>query len=239
MPRLQTTKGRPGSLIDPEAGTATANQVILIEGTQITAVGADVAIPDGAEVIDLGIAADRLDALDEALDTALAHEVDVLVTIGGASVGDHDLVQKALTGRGMALDFWKIAMRPGKPLMSGRLGDTPLIGLPGNPVSTLVCALLFIRPFLAALQGLPTDLPTTRARLAVDLRENDRREDYLRSRLTRDAEGLLWAEPYGRQDSSMLATLARDPEVALPERHLGLDFELGLERLAKETCLDE
>lgn len=161
---------------------------------------------EGAECINLGIAPDRQEALQAM--AAGAAGADLLITTGGASVGEHDLVQSALGEQGLALDFWKIAMRPGKPLMSGRLGDTPLIGLPGNPVSTLVCALLFIRPFLAALQGLPTDLPTTRARLAVDLRENDRREDYLRSRLTRDAGGLLWAEPYGRQDSSMLALLA-------------------------------
>jgi molybdopterin molybdotransferase len=105
------------------------------------------------EVLDLGIAADRLDALDEALDTALAHEVDVLVTIGGASVGDHDLVQKALTARGMALDFWKIAMRPGKPLMSGDLGKLRVLGLPGNPASSLVCAHLFLEPLIARLAG--------------------------------------------------------------------------------------
>ncbi|MDP2121381.1 MAG: molybdopterin molybdotransferase MoeA, partial [Hoeflea sp.] len=94
----------------------------------------------GGRVIDLGIAADRMEALDAALDSAIAQDADVLVTIGGASVGDHDLVQKAMMARGMALDFWKIAMRPGKPLMSGRLGAMQVIGLPGNPASSLVCA---------------------------------------------------------------------------------------------------
>jgi molybdopterin molybdotransferase len=107
----------------------------------------------GAEVFDLGIAEDRMEALDAALDSAIAHDADVLVTIGGASVGDHDLVQKALTARGMALDFWKIAMRPGKPLMSGRLGNMRVLGLPGNPASSLVCAHLFLEPLIAALPG--------------------------------------------------------------------------------------
>lgn len=162
----------------------------------------------GAEVIDLGIAIDRMEALDEALDTAIAHEADVLVTIGGASVGDHDLVQKALTGRGMALDFWKIAMRPGKPLMSGKLGGLRVLGLPGNPASSLVCAHLFLEPLITRLGGLPDPDRIKTARLSKDLPENDLRQDYLRSALETDTEGQLIATPSAQQDSSLMNVFA-------------------------------
>ena len=162
----------------------------------------------GAEVIDLGIAADRMEALDEALDTAIAHEVDVLVTIGGASVGDHDLVQKALTGRGMALDFWKIAMRPGKPLMSGNLGRLRVLGLPGNPASSLVCAYLFLEPLIARLAGRPDPDRKRTALLGRDLPENDMRQDYLRSDLETYDEGRLVAIPSAQQDSSLMTVFA-------------------------------
>ena len=162
----------------------------------------------GADVIDLGIAADRLEALDEALDTAIAQQADVLVTIGGASVGDHDLVQKALTGRGMALDFWKIAMRPGKPLMSGRLGDMRVMGLPGNPASSLVCAHLFLEPLVARLAGLPDPDRKTSALLGSDLPANDQRQDYLRSDLASNADGQLVATPSAEQDSSLMKVFA-------------------------------
>jgi len=162
---------------------------------------------EGAEALNLGIAPDRPDALRTL--AAGAAGADLLITTGGASVGEHDLVQSALGADGLALDFWKIAMRPGKPVLFGSLGATPLLGLPGNPVSTLVCALLFVRPILRRLQGLPAEAAPLTARTAVALTENDRRQDYLRSRLWRDCDGQLWAEPFGRQDSSMLATLAR------------------------------
>ena len=162
----------------------------------------------GADVIDLGIAIDRMEALDEALDTAIAHEADVLVTIGGASVGDHDLVQKALTGRGMALDFWKIAMRPGKPLMSGKLGTMRVLGLPGNPASSLVCAHLFLEPLVTRLGGLPDPDRIKTAILSKDLPENDQRQDYLRSDLETNAEGQRIATPSPRQDSSLMKVFA-------------------------------
>src|SRR5215813_8390818 len=116
----------------------------------------------------------------------------------------------ALTARGFVTDFHKIAMRPGKPLMFGRLGAMPVIGMPGNPVSALVWALLFLRPALRAMLGLPQTKPTfSRAVLAAAMPENDRREDYVRARLTRDAEDRLVAEPSARQDSGMALTLAR------------------------------
>lgn len=162
----------------------------------------------GAAVIDLGIAADRMEALDAALDSAILQGADVLVTIGGASVGDHDLVQKALTARGMALDFWKIAMRPGKPLMSGRLGDLRVLGLPGNPASSLVCAHLFLEPLITRLAGLPDPSRIRTAVLGTDLPENDLRQDYLRGDLSHDAFGDLVATPMQRQDSSLMKVFA-------------------------------
>jgi len=134
---------------------------------------------------------------------------DFLVTTGGASVGDHDLVREALQSGGLVLDFWKIAMRPGKPLMVGRFRDTPMLGLPGNPVSTLVCALLFLKPAIERLLSLEAaEAPPVRARLTVGLPANDQRQDYLRATLKRAADGTLEARPFSRQDSSMMSALA-------------------------------
>ena len=162
----------------------------------------------GAEVIDLGIAADRMEALNEALDTAIAQQADVLVTIGGASVGDHDLVQKALTGRGMALDFWKIAMRPGKPLMSGAFSCMRVLGLPGNPASSLVCAHLFLEPLLTRLGGRADPDRLKKAVLSKALPENDQRQDYLRGDLETAPDGQLGAVPLAQQDSSLMRVFA-------------------------------
>jgi molybdopterin molybdotransferase len=134
---------------------------------------------------------------------------DLLITLGGASVGDHDLVQDALKAQGFAMDFWRIAMRPGKPLMFAAKDRARVLGLPGNPVSTMVCALLFLKPAIDRLLGQPGDLPATRpARLAVDIKENDTREDYVRSALSRAADGTLTVTPHPVQDSSMLSVLA-------------------------------
>ena len=107
----------------------------------------------GGVAIDLGIAVDELGALKAAIGRARDAKADVLVTLGGASVGDYDLVQQALVSSGMELGFWRIAMRPGKPLMHGRLGPMRVLGLPGNPTSSMVCAILFLRPLLRALHG--------------------------------------------------------------------------------------
>ncbi len=135
---------------------------------------------------------------------------DLFVTTGGASVGDHDLVQPALAVRGLVVDFWRIAMRPGKPLMFGRIGAAPVLGLPGNPVSAMVCALLFLVPALARLGGLAeTALPTRRARLGATLRANDHRADFLRAALAADDTGELVATAFETQDSAMLKLLAR------------------------------
>lgn len=135
--------------------------------------------------------------------------IDLLLTTGGASVGDHDLVQASLATRGFALDFWRIAMRPGKPLLFGRLGDVPVLGLPGNPVSAFVCAVLFLLPALARLGGLPdTAAPVVPARLAAPVPANDQRADYLRAALSTDQAGDLVATPFDRQDSSLMQVLA-------------------------------
>jgi molybdopterin molybdotransferase len=162
----------------------------------------------GGVAVDLGIAEDRLEALNDALDRAIAAKADILVTLGGASVGDHDLVQPALAARGMALDFWKIALRPGKPLMFGRLDKMKILGLPGNPVSSLICAHVFLTPLIRALTG-RTHEPNLRvAKLGSDMAMNDQRQDYVRARVATGADGQLTATPFALQDSSMLKFLA-------------------------------
>ena len=159
----------------------------------------------GGEVLDLGITPDTVEAV-AALPTRAAG-ADLLVTLGGASVGEHDLIQKTLGPKGFVLDFWKIAMRPGKPLIFGRLGALPLMGLPGNPVSTLVCAILFLKPAIAAMLGTDTATSLAAARAAAGLKANDTRQDYIRARLER-RDGELWAAPFPIQDSGMLSTIA-------------------------------
>jgi molybdopterin molybdotransferase len=162
----------------------------------------------GGEPLDLGVVGDRPDALREA--AARAKGADLLVTTGGASVGEHDLVQSALESEGLALDFWKIAMRPGKPLMFGTLGATAMLGFPGNPVSTLVCAQLFLGPVIDRMLGLDARArPPVTATLGCDLKANDRRQDYLRATLARNGSGGLVATPFEKQDSSMLSRLVQ------------------------------
>ncbi len=134
---------------------------------------------------------------------------DLLITLGGASVGDHDLVQAALKAKGFAMDFWRIAMRPGKPLMFAAKDRARVLGLPGNPVSTMVCSLLFVKPALERMLGQPGDMVATKpAKLDIEVKQNDTREDYVRARLTRGADGGLTVEPHKIQDSSMLSVLA-------------------------------
>lgn len=156
----------------------------------------------GATVIDAGIARDDAAELGDAI-TALAH-ADLIVTIGGASVGDHDLVLPVLRSLGATIDFWRLALRPGKPMLAGRLGRAQVVGLPGNPVSAFVCAQLFILPMLRRWQGDPAPLlQLSQARAAVALPANGPRQDYMRGSLV---DGLI--TPAARQDSSMLRTLA-------------------------------
>ncbi|MGG5809526.1 molybdopterin molybdotransferase MoeA [Falsiroseomonas sp. CW058] len=172
----------------------------------------------GAEPLVLPIAPDDRDAIAAA--AAAAQGCDMLVTTGGASVGEHDLVQKALGPEGFALDFWKIAMRPGKPLIWGRLGRTPVLGLPGNPVSALVCAVQFLLPAIAVLSGLPAAPPeTVLVRAGAPLPANDGRFDHLRSSLGTDRDGRAVATPFPLQDSSMLKTLARADALVLRPPH--------------------
>ena len=133
---------------------------------------------------------------------------DMIVTLGGVSVGDHDLVQNALGTKDFTIDFWKVAMRPGKPLIFGRLGKIPLLGMPGNPVSTLVCAILFLRPAIAAMLGTACETMTLPAQLARELPANDTRQSYLRAKLSQRG-GELWADAFDAQDSSMLSVLAQ------------------------------
>lgn len=160
----------------------------------------------GGEPIILPIAGDDLAAIGVAADAAKG--ADMLVTTGGASVGAHDLVQEGLKARGMRLDFWKIAMRPGKPLLSGHIGALPVLGLPGNPVSAIVCAILFLIPAIERLSGLSGGAPLTElARLCTALPKNDQREDYIRASLTL-ADGAFLATPFQVQDSGMMRALA-------------------------------
>ena len=162
----------------------------------------------GGQAIHLGIAPDDLAALEALVEGARG--ADLLVTTGGVSVGEHDLIRDALDQKGLDLDFWRIAMRPGKPLLFGRIGATPILGLPGNPVSSLVCATLYLRPAIEVMLGRTGQAPPPEsAILGADLEANDRRQDYLRARLEVDSQGRRLAVPFERQDSSMLATLAR------------------------------
>jgi molybdopterin molybdotransferase len=164
---------------------------------------------EGAETIDLGIAADTVAATTDGIRRARDGGADILITTGGASVGDHDLVKQSLEAAGVEMAFWKIAMRPGKPMMHGRLGAMRVIGLPGNPVSSYVCAFLFLAPLIRALSG-RSDVHhrSEPALLGRDLAANDLREDYLRARLETRADGTLVATPVNHQDSSLLANLS-------------------------------
>jgi molybdopterin molybdotransferase len=158
----------------------------------------------GGEPVVLPVAADTREAV-----AAVADGMDLLVTTGGASVGDHDLVIESLKTRGLKLDFWQIAMRPGKPLLFGRLGPVPVLGLPGNPVSAMVCSILFLLPALSRLCGLPAaPPPTVRAIAGAALRANDHRADHLRATVRIDPEGRIVATPFPVQDSAMLRRLA-------------------------------
>lgn len=194
---------RPGETIGPD-------QIVASNSYAVAAFAAEA----GADALDLGIVADTLPALEAAIEQARQAQADVLVTLGGASVGDHDLVKPALARQGMDLDFWRIAMRPGKPLIHGRLPGPgrpmAILGLPGNPVSSIVCSVLFLQPLIRKLSGdrcAGEDLSEP-AVLGVSLPANDHRQDYLRSALSRNAAGVLVATPNALQDSSMLRVLA-------------------------------
>ncbi|WP_068083259.1 gephyrin-like molybdotransferase Glp [Polycladidibacter stylochi] len=164
----------------------------------------------GADVLMLGIARDDKQDITEKVKQAMRANADLLVTLGGASVGDHDHIQSVLGEQGMQLDFWRIAMRPGKPLMAGNIGPMQVLGLPGNPVSALVCALLFMRPLLAKMSGNTSPQQTEVAvKLTKPIKANDQRQDYMRAALHTNVQGELCAEPFDNQDSSVLSVFSQ------------------------------
>ena len=172
----------------------------------------------GGEPTVLPIAKDTTEAIAAVADQVAGF--DLLVTTGGASVGDHDLVISGLQTRGLVVDFWQIAMRPGKPLLFGRMGAVPVLGLPGNPVSAMVCAALFLLPGLALMQGLPAGPPpTVSAVLGAAVKENDRRADHLRATVTTDERGRVVVTPFPVQDSAMLRRLALADALILRAPH--------------------
>jgi molybdopterin molybdotransferase len=187
----------------------------------------------GGEPVVLPVARDEHAAIGAVADAVAG--IDMLVTTGGASVGDHDLVIEALKARGMTLDFWRIAMRPGKPLLFGQLGTMPVLGLPGNPVSAMVCAILFLLPALSRLSGLPgAPPPVTSAMLGAGVKANDQRADYLRAVIELDSAGRIVVIPFAVQDSAMLRRLAAADALVLRAPHapaLAEGAEVGIIRL--------
>jgi molybdopterin molybdotransferase len=187
----------PGSAPGP-------GEIVYSNGYALTAL----AQREGAEARDFGIARDRLEDIGAALRQARDWGADILVTTGGASVGEHDLVQRALKAEGLDLSFWRVALRPGKPMMHGKLGGLQVLGLPGNPVSSYVCAFLFLVPLIRRLTGhSDVEHVPEGARLGSDVRENDERADYMRATLSPGLDGLI-ATPVPSQDSSLMAPLA-------------------------------
>jgi len=187
----------------------------------------------GGQPVILPIARDEHAAIGAVADAVGG--MDMLVTTGGASVGDHDLVIAALQARGMTLDFWQIAMRPGKPLLFGQLGATPVLGLPGNPVSAMVCAILFLLPALFRLSGLPAaPPPVSSAILGAAVKANDKRADHLRASVSTDAAGRTVVTPVAVQDSAMLRRLAQADALIVRAPHapaLPAGAEVGIIRL--------
>jgi molybdopterin molybdotransferase len=180
-------------------------QIVYSNGFALAAL----ARQEGAAVVDLGLVKDELEATVAAVRAARENAADILVTTGGASVGEYDLVHKAFAAEGMNLSFWKVAMRPGRPLMHGRLGGMQVLGLPGNPVSAYVCAFLFLVPLIRRLNGRgDLVMATESALLGSDLPANDERADYLRASLRESAEGPI-ATAFPVQDSSMMVPLAK------------------------------
>ena len=181
-----------------------AHQIVSANGPSICAFVRSL----GGIDVHLGVVRDEASALRAALERA--EPLDMLITSGGVSVGDRDLMKQTLSTDDFALAFHKIAMRPGKPLLFGHLKGLPIMGLPGNPVSAMVCAILFLGPALERLQGLPGAAPAlTPARLGADMKQNDSREDYVRATVSTVPDGSLIATPFGKQDSGMMSTLAQ------------------------------
>jgi molybdopterin molybdotransferase len=204
-----------GDELVPPGSQLRAGQIVYSNGFALTAM----ARSEGAIVSDVGIAHDRIEDITASVRRARDWSADVLVTTGGASVGEHDLVQRALASEGLDLSFWRVALRPGRPMMHGRLGGMQVLGLPGNPVSSYVCAFLFLVPLIRRLAGrLDAEHVPGRAQLGRDLRANDERADYLRATLTQGPDGLV-ATPLPDQDSSLMAPLAKAGCLVIREPH--------------------
>jgi len=202
-------------LVMPGAQPGTS-QIVYSNGFATMAV----ARAEGCTVVDLGIVPDRLPETAAAVRRARDAGADILVSSGGASVGDYDLVQQALKAEGIDLSFWKVALRPGRPMMHGRLGAMHVLGLPGNPVSSYVCAVLFLVPLIRKLSGRGDIEPHMEtAVLGCDLPANDERADYLRAIFTTRTDGTTVATPFRTQDSSMLAPLAQADGLLLRPAH--------------------
>jgi molybdopterin molybdotransferase len=196
--------GTGDELVMPGA-TPGPGQIVYSNGYALRAL----ARAEGAEIVDLGIAADTVTATAQGIRRAREASAEILITMGGASLGDHDLVKRSLEAEGTALAFWRIAMGPGKPMMHGTLGAMRVIGLPGNPVSSYVCGFLFLVPLIRALAGRDSIHHVREsALLGRDLAANDAREDYLRARLEAREDGTPIAVPVNHQDSSLLGNLA-------------------------------
>lgn len=208
----------PGSKLAP-------GQIIASNAYGVAAIAAD----HHAEIVDLGIAKDTKQSLNAALQAAIENKCDVLITLGGASVGEHDLVRSVFVDAGMSLDFWKIAMQPGKPLMFGKLGDMRILGLPGNPVSSLVCTHLFGVPLMCALGGLTYKQVRQTARLSAPVKANGNREQYARATIMRTSSGFE-ATVFENQDSSIISFYAQANGLVIrpidaPEASKGDDVE--------------
>jgi molybdopterin molybdotransferase len=194
-----------GDELVPPGGSPKSDEIVYSNGFAL----ASLARTEGAEVHDLGIANDRVEDITQAIKRAREWGADILVTSGGASVGEHDLVQRALTAEGLNLSFWRVALRPGRPMMHGRLGAMQVLGVPGNPVSSYVCAFLFLVPLIRRLSGrMDVEPRPEQARLGCDLPANDERADYLRATLAPGLDGPV-ATPLPAQDSSLMAPLAK------------------------------
>jgi molybdopterin molybdotransferase len=194
-----------GDELVPPGGAPKPGEIIYSNGFAL----ASMASAEGAEIHDLGIANDRVEDITQAIKRARDWGADILVTSGGASVGEHDLVQRALAAEGLDLSFWRVALRPGRPMMHGRLGAMQVLGVPGNPVSSYVCAFLFLVPLIRCLSGREDVQPSPeRASLGCDLPANDERTDYLRATLAPGPDGPV-ATPLPVQDSSLMAPLAK------------------------------
>jgi len=220
-PRLKVHK-RPkvavlgtGDELVPPGSTPQEGEIVFSNGFALAAL----ARLNGAEVHELGIVRDRVEDIAAAVRHARQLNADILVTTGGAAVGEHDLVQRALAKEGLELSFWRVALRPGRPMMHGRLEGMQVLGVPGNPVSSYVCSFLFLVPLIRTLAGRQdiAHLPEN-ARLGSDLPANDERADYLRATLQPGPNGPL-VTPLPAQDSSLMAPLAKADCLLIREPH--------------------